>query len=226
MITLDIRQGDFTMDKSFDYKKEFMDLYLPKATPSIIDVPEMFFIMVDGQGDPNTSQAYKNAVETLYSLSYSIKMSKMRGTKPKGYFEYAVLPLEGLWWGEDGYSDGTDIVDKSKLNWTSMIRQPEFVTQDAFEEAKQVLAKKKPQLDLSLARFVSFTEGLCAQIMHTGSFDDEPATIAVMERFIAGSEYINDFSADRKHHEIYLKDFNKTTPDKLKTVIRHPIAKR
>ena len=210
----------------FDFKKEYKELYLPKAEPELIDVPEMVFIMVDGKGDPNTGAAYKTAIEILYGLSYSIKMSKMGGKQPNGYFEYVVPPNEGLWWGEDGYFDGTNIIDKDKLCWTSMIRQPEFVTVDVFESAKQALSKKRPELDLSLSRLVSFTEGLCAQIMHTGSYDDEPATIGKLEQFITESGYSNDISENRKHHEIYLNDPRKTAPEKLKTVIRHPIVKK
>jgi len=212
------------MSKSFDFKKEYKDLYLPKAKPSVIDVPEMVFIMVDGKGNPNTCAAYKDALGILYGFSYSIKMSKMSLNTPKGYYDYVVPPLEGLWWGEDGYFDGTNITDKNKLCWTSMIRQPEFVTREVFEETKQVLGKKKPELDLSLARLVSFAEGLCAQIMHIGSYDDEPAAIGVLEQFITDSGYKSDISAERKHHEIYLGDPRKTAPEKLKTVIRHPIA--
>jgi hypothetical protein len=214
------------MSGTFDFKKAYKDLYLPKPKPGVVEVPEMVFIMVDGKGNPNTCEAYKNAMEILYGLSYSIKMSKMGGTQPKGYYEYVVPPLEGLWWGDDGYFDGTNITDKDKLCWTSMIRQPEFVLREAFEEAKQVLGKKKPGLDLSLARLASFAEGLCAQIMHIGSYDDEPATIGVLEQFIEESEYDNDISESRKHHEIYLGDPRKTAPEKLRTVIRHPIAKR
>jgi len=213
------------MASSFDYKKEYKDLYLPGQKPSIIKVPEMIFIMADGKGDPNTGAEYKNALEVLYGLSYSIKMSKMSGTQPSGYFEYVVPPLEGLWWGGDDCFDGTNIVDKNKFCWTAMIRQPEFVTTEVFEEAKRVLNKKKPQLDLSLARRTSFAEGLCAQIMHIGSYDDEPATIHVMTQFIAESGYRCDISDDRRHHEIYLSDPRKTAAHKLKTVIRHPIAK-
>ena len=214
------------MAGAFDFKKEYKDLYLPKAKPAVIDVPEMVFIMVDGKGDPNTSDAYKTALEILYGLSYSIKMSKMGGARPNGYFEYVVPSLEGLWWGADGYFDGTNIINKDKLCWTSMIRQPEFVTEEVFESSKKALNKKKPELDLSLSRLVTFTEGLCAQIMHIGSYDDEPATIEVLEQFIAESDYKNDISEGRKHHEIYLGDPRKTAPEKLKTVIRHPIAKR
>jgi len=213
------------MAGAFDFKKEYKDLYLPKTVPVVIDVPEMLFIAVDGKGNPNTCEAYKNALETLYGLSYSIKMSKMGAAKPDGYFEYVVPPLEGLWWGEDEYFDGKSIVDKDKLCWTSLIRQPDFVTQEVFETAKQVLGKKKPQLDLSRARLVSFAEGMCAQIMHIGSYDDEPATIEILEQFIVESGYRNDISDTRKHHEIYLGDPRKTAPEKLKTVIRHPVAR-
>ena len=211
------------MVKAFDFKKEFKDLYLPKTRASVIDVPEMLFIMVNGKGNPNTSREYKNALEVLYGISYAIKMNKMTGTQPVGYFDYVVPPLEGFWWGEDGYFDGKSIVDKDKLHWTSMIRQPDFVTQDIFDEAKRVLSKKKPEIDLSIARLVLFTEGLCAQIMHIGSYDNEPSTIEALERFIVEAGYKNDISESRKHHEIYLNDPRKTTPDKLKTVIRHPI---
>ncbi|HBB28239.1 MAG TPA: transcriptional regulator [Clostridiales bacterium] len=213
------------MPDKFDYKKEYKDLYMPKTKPSIIEVPEMIFIMVDSKGNPNTCEEYKNAMEVLYGLSYSIKMSKMNGTQPKGYFEYVVPPLEGLWWVEDDNFDGINITDKDKFCWTSMIRQPEFVTIEVFETVKQALLKKKPELDFSTTRLSIYKEGLCAQIMHIGPYDDEPATIKVMEEFIVNEGYINDISIARLHHEIYLGDPRKTKPEKLKTVIRHPIRK-
>lgn len=213
------------MPDKFDYKKEYKDLYMPKTKPSIIEVPEMIFIMVDGKGNPNTCEEYKNAMEVLYGLSYSIKMSKMNGTQPKGYFEYVVPPLEGLWWVEDDNFDGINITDKDKFCWTSMIRQPEFVTIEVFETVKQALLKKKPELDFSTTRLSIYKEGLCAQIMHIGPYDDETATIKVMEEFIVNEGYINDISIARLHHEIYLGDPRKTKPEKLKTVIRHPIRK-
>ncbi len=213
------------MPDKFDYKKEYKDLYIPKTKPSIIEVPEMIFIMVDGKGNPNTCEEYKNAMEVLYGLSYSIKMSKMNGTQPKGYFEYVVPPLEGLWWVEDDNFDGINITDKDKFCWTSMIRQPEFVTIEVFETVKQALLKKKPELDFSTTRLSIYKEGLCAQIMHIGPYDDEPATIKVMEEFIVNEGYINDISIARLHHEIYLGDPRKNKPEKLKTVIRHPIRK-
>lgn len=208
------------MDK-FDYKKEYKDLYQPSAKPSVIDVPEMIFIAVDGQGDPNTCEEYKAAMELLYGLSFTIKMSKMNGTQPEGYFEYVVPPLEGLWRQENTY--GIDYSRKGDFIWTSMIRQPEFVTPEVFEAAKTALAKKKPHLDVSKARLMKFTEGLCVQIMHKGSYDDEPENIEKLARFAAENGYEQDFSESRLHHEIYLSDPRKCAPERLRTVIRHPI---
>jgi len=208
---------------AIDYKKTEKALYLPKTTPSIIDVPAMTFIMVDGVGNPNTSEAYKTAVEILYGLSYSIKMSKKSGSAPDGYFDYVVPPLEGLWWLAD--SQVTDFSEKDKFCWTSMIRQPDFVTPDVFEEAKAALSKKKPEPDTSIARLERFTEGLCAHVLHIGSYDDEPETIKALERFIIESGYQNDISETRRHHELYFSDPRKVAPEKNKTVIRHPIRK-
>lgn len=208
------------MDK-FDYKKEYKDLYQPSAKPSVTDVPEMIFIAVDGKGDPNTCEEYKTAMELLYGLSFTIKMSKLNGTQPEGYFEYVVPPLEGLWRQENTY--GIDYSRKADFIWTSMIRQPEFVTPRVFEAAKAALAKKKPHLDVSKARLMKLTEGLCVQIMHKGSFDDEPASIEKLARFAAENGYEQDFSESRLHHEIYLSDPRKCAPERLRTVIRHPI---
>lgn len=208
-----------------DYKKVYKDLYLPKTKPMIIDVPEIRFIMVDGKGNPNTCEEYKNAMEILYGLSYAIKMSKMSGTQPEGYFEYVVPPLEGLWWFDNETFDGLNIKDKNEFCWTSMIRQPEFVTEEVFEKAKEVLHKKKPEIDLSFAKLIVFEEGLCAQVMHIGTYDEEPATIKALEEFIVQAGYKNDISSNRKHHEIYLSDPRKTATEKLKTVIRHPVVK-
>jgi hypothetical protein len=181
--------------------------------------------MVDGKGNPNTCEEYKNACEILYGLSYSIKMSKMNGTQPNGYYDYVVPPLEGRWWVDDESFNGPNkVLNKELLQWTSMIRQPEFVTQEVFEMAKEVLHKKKPALNLSLARLEEWEEGLCAQVLHIGAFDDEPATIQKLEDYIIKSGHQNDISNSRKHHEIYLGDPRKTAPEKLKTVIRHPIV--
>ena len=198
-----------------DYKKTEKDLYQPKTTPSIIDVPGMIFLAVDGTGDPNTSAEYKAALEALYGLSYAIKMSN------KLVLEYVVPPLEGLWWSSD--AGMADYSNKDNFCWTSLIRQPEFVTTEVFEFTKAALAKKKPNLDTSKARLMKFTEGLCVQIMHVGSYDDEPATIAAMEQYAVESGYAIDINDTCRHHEIYLSDPRKVAPEKLKTVIRHPI---
>jgi hypothetical protein len=209
---------------AIDYKKTQKELYQPKVVPSVVDVPEMAFIMIDGRGNPNESPEYQNAVATLYGLSYAIRMNK---TLP-GYFEYVVPPLEGLWSLDDGgefKGAGKAIPDKSKFIWTSMIRQPEFATPEVFEAAKVSLGKKKPELDLSLARLERFTEGLCIQVLHIGSYDDEPATVALLDKAAIQENLIPDFTEKRRHHEIYIGDPRKTEPEKLKTVIRHPVRR-
>ncbi|MEQ8201922.1 MAG: GyrI-like domain-containing protein [Syntrophomonadaceae bacterium] len=201
-----------------DYKKTEKELYQPNTTPSVIDVPEMKFIAVDGKGDPNTSAEYAAAIGVLYGLSYAIRMGN------KAVLEYVVPPLEGCWEVEGDFKGGgTAIADKSKLVWTMLIRPPDFVTVEIFENAKAMLAKKKPGLDTSKARLETITEGLCVQVMHIGSYDDEPTTVAVLNKFTVGSGYAIDMSGDRRHHEIYLSDPRKVAPEKLKTVLRHPI---
>ncbi|WP_313577454.1 GyrI-like domain-containing protein [Lacrimispora sp.] len=209
---------------AIDFKKMEKDLYQPGTKPAIIEVPEMTFIMTDGHGDPNTSEAYQTAVQVLYGLAYTVKMSKMGGRQPKGYYDFVVPPLEGLWSTDTGVVE-TGITDKSAFCWTSMMRMPEFVTPEVFEEVKIHLSKKKPSLDSSIARLDVYTEGLCAQVMHTGSYDSEPATIHALKAFVADSGYRIDLSATRKHHELYLNDPRKTSPEKLKTIIRYPIIK-
>jgi hypothetical protein len=204
-----------------DFKKDFKELYQPKTTPSVVDVPEMTFIMVDGKGDPNTSGEYAAAVELLYGLSYAIKMSS------KAILEYVVPPLEGFWnvADPDFKGAGAAITDKSRLEWTMMLRQPDFVTEDIFQAAAAALKKKKPHLDVTAARLEKLTEGLCVQVMHIGSYDDEPKTILALDRFAAENGYLPDFGDGRRHHEIYLADPRKVEPEKLKTVIRHPVKK-
>jgi len=206
---------------AFNFKTAQKELYAPKTTPSIITVPAMSFIMVDGKGNPNTSASYASAVEMLYGLSYAIRMNK----EEVGYFEYVVLPLEGFWQLDDGgaFKGNGAIGDKDKLVWTSVIRQPDFVTQTVFEKAKEKVAIKKPALDLSRARLETYDEGLCVQAMHLGPYDDEPATIAAMEAYAKSEGFANDINVTRRHHEIYLSDPRKVAPDKMKTVIRHPI---
>ena len=209
----------------FDFKKEYKELYLPKGTPSIISIPEMRFIMVQGKGNPNTSDYYKEAVELLYGISYSIKMSKKKEA-PAGYFDYVVPPLEGLWWFENNFFDGSVMNRKDEFSWMMMIRQPDFVTSQVFEMAKKNLKKKKPEIDTSIVKLETFNEGLCAQVMHIGPYDDEPATVALLEAFIDSQGYRTLMSGMRQHHEIYLSDPRKSDLAKLKTVLRHPIEKK
>lgn len=208
--------------EKFDFKKEYKDLYMPKTEPSIVTVPEMKFIAVRGKGDPNTSPEYKQAMEILYGLSFTIKMSKMSGSQPDGYFEYVVPPLEGFWSVDDGIFDGLNITDKSKFHWISVIRQPDFVTESVFEQARTE-AEKKKKTDMSKAEFITVSEGLCVQSMHIGSYDSEPSTILKMREFAEKNGYSEDLSDTRLHHEIYLSDPRRCAPERLKTVIRHPI---
>lgn len=208
--------------EKFDFKKEYKDLYMPKTEPSIVTVPEMKFIAVRGSGDPNTSAEYKQAMEILYGLSFTIKMSKMSGSQPDGYFEYVVPPLEGFWSVDDGIFDGLNITDKSKFHWISVIRQPDFVTESVFEQARTE-AEKKKKTDMSKAEFITVSEGLCVQSMHIGSYDSEPSTILKMREYAEKNGYSEDLSDTRLHHEIYLSDPRRCDPERLKTVIRHPI---
>ena len=211
------------MDK-IDYKKTEKHLYLPK-TPAILEVPEMVFFAVDGRGDPNTSPAYQEAMEILYGLSFTVKMSKMGGETPEGYFEYAVPPLEGLWWTDEPGFDGKPPADKNDFRWTSLIRQPDFVNEEVFAWAAERLAKKKPDLDLTKARFLRWEEGLCAHLLHIGPYDAEPASIDRLTEFLREQGCVPDFTDARRHHEIYLGDPRRTAPEKLKTVIRHPVKR-
>ena len=211
------------MDK-IDYKKTEKHLYLPKA-PAIVEVPELVFFAVDGRGDPNNAPAYREAIELLYGLSFTVKMSRMGGEEPEGWFDYVVPPLEGLWWTEDPAFDGKAPADKSAFFWTAMIRQPDFVTEDVFLWARAKLAEKKTNLDLTGARFLRWREGLCAHVLHVGPYDAEPATIDKLSAFIAEQGVVPDFSPERRHHEIYLGDPRRTAPERLKTVIRHPVRK-
>ena len=208
--------------EKFDFKKEYKDLYMPKTEPSIVTVPEMKFIAVRGSGDPNTSAEYKQAMEILYGLSFTIKMAKMSSSQPDGYFEYVVSPLEGFWSVNDGIFDGLSITDKSKFHWISVIRQPDFVTESVFKQARAE-AEKKKKTDMSKAEFITVSEGLCVQSMHIGSYDSEPTTILKMREFAEKNGYSEDLSDTRLHHEIYLSDPRRCAPERLKTVIRHPI---
>ena len=207
----------------FDYKKEYKEFYLPPKKPQIITVPAMNFVAVHGKGDPNDPAGeYKAALELLYGIAFTIKMSYKGSHKIDGYFEYVVPPLEGFWRQDN--VDGVNYSDKSGFHWISVIRLPDFVTKTDFDWAVQTAANKK-QLDCSSAEFLTIEEGLCVQIMHVGSYDDEPASVAVMDEYLAQNGYANDLTAERLHHEIYLSDPRKTAPEKRKTVLRHPIKK-
>ncbi len=220
--------------EKINFKLAEKELYSPKTEPSIIQVPEMNFIMVDGHGDPNDENGeYKKSIELLYALSYTIKMSqkfKKDASALKNLPDYVVPPLEGLWWLDD--ANDMDFTQKSKFCWTSMIRQPDFVTPAAFEEAKKAVQKKKPELDVTKARLERFEEGLCVQCMHIGPYDAEPATMEKMESYVQGNNLIYDIgnpSPDnkiRRHHEIYLSDPRKANPATMKTILRHPVLRK
>ena len=209
---------------AFDFKKEYKEFYLPKSKPQIVTVPTMNYIAVRGKGDPNEEGgAYRAAIGVLYAIAYTIKMSKMGDHRIEGYYDFVVPPLEGFWW-QDGV-DGVNYTDKSAFIWISVIRLPDFVTQADFEWAVAEATRKK-KLDCSMAEFLTIDEGECVQIMHLGAFDDEPATVAIMDAYLEANGYENDFSTNRLHHEIYLSDARRVAPEKWKTVIRHPIKKR
>jgi len=204
-----------------DYKKEYKDLYLPKSEPMMIDVPEMQFVVVAGKGNPNDENGeYQKAIEVLYGIQYIIKMSKKGNNTPNGYFDYVVPPLEGFWWLDNGKDFSTE--NKSKYNWLSMIRLPEFVDENVFEWACKETSKKK-KISTEKAKFLKIKEGLCVQCLHTGSFDDEPKTLKLMNDFMKENGLQSDINDTRRHHEIYLSDPRKTEVSKLKTVLRIPV---
>ena len=208
---------------AFDFKKEYKEFYLPPAKPQIVSVPQMQYVAVRGKGNPNVEGGeYKKAVGILYAVSYTLKMSKKGEHRIDGYYDYVVPPLEGFWW-QDGV-EGCDYSTKENFNWISVIRLPDFVTQADFDWAVEEASRKK-KIDCSHAELLKITEGECIQIMHLGSYDDEPSSVKLMDDFIAANGYKNDLSATRLHHEIYLSDPRKTAPEKLKTVIRHPVRK-
>ena len=207
----------------FDFKKEYKELYLPKNKPQIVNVPKANYIAIRGQGNPNEEGgAYKQAIGILYAVAYTLKMSYKTDYKIDGFYEYVVPPLEGFWW-QDGIC-GVDYSKKDEFNWISIIRLPDFITRENFDWAVKTASEKK-KIDCSKAEFLTIEEGLCVQIMHIGSFDDEPATVTLMDKYLEENGYEKDFSDTRLHHEIYLSDPRKTTPGKQKTVIRHPVKK-
>ena len=209
---------------AFDFKKEYKEFYMPPKKPSIVTVPKMNYIAVRGQGDPNPEESeYKQAIGLLYGIAFTIKMSKMGSHKIDGYFDYVVPPLEGFWWQEGVI--GVDYSRKDDFNWISVIRLPDFVTKEDFEWAVEEATRKK-KTDFSKVEFFTYDEGLCVQCMHIGPYDDEPATVELMHKFMEEQGYELDITEDRMHHEIYLSDARKVAPEKLKTVVRHLIRKR
>ena len=225
---------------AFDYKKEYKEFYMPGKKPQIVDVPAMNYIAVRGKGDPNVEGgAYKTAIGLLYAVAYTIKMSKKGDHKIDGYFDFVVPPLEGFWW-QDGV-EGVDYAHKEEFNWISVIRLPDFVTEEEFRWAVEEAARKKGSgadgdgggsgdaagmPGFSDVEFFSYDEGLCVQCMHIGPYDDEPETVEQMHRFMEEQGYVVDITEGRMHHEIYLSDARRVAPEKLKTVVRHPIREK
>ncbi|MDD4834654.1 MAG: GyrI-like domain-containing protein [Lutispora sp.] len=208
---------------AFDFKKEYKEFYMPKNKPEIVTVPPANYIAVGGKGDPNeVDGTYQKAVRILYAIAYTLKMSYKGSYKIDGFFEYVVPPLEGFWWQDN--IKGVDYSDKRSFNWTSVIRLPDFIKKSDFDWAVTEASKKKKS-DCSLAEFLTIDEGICVQMMHIGSYDDEPATLAMMDEYLKDNGYENDLSNSRLHHEIYLSDPRKTERSKLKTVIRHPVKR-
>ena len=209
---------------AFDFKKEYKEFYMPPKKPTIITVPPMNYIAVRGEGDPNEEDGdYKKALNLLYGVAFTIKMSKMGDHKIDGYFDYVVPPLEGFW-RQQGIQ-GIDYTRKDLFEWISVIRLPDFVTEAEFKWAIEEASKKKKS-DFSKVEFLRIEEGLCVQCMHIGPYDNEPETVELMHRYMHEQGYELDITEERRHHEIYLSDARKTAPDKLKTVIRHPIRRK
>lgn len=207
----------------FDFKKEYREFYLPPAKPSLVAVPPMNFVAVQGSGNPNAENGeYQLAMGLLYGISFTLKMCAKAGYAIEGAFPYVVPPLEGLWWQEG--QKNVDFAHKERFQWISMIRLPDFITRADFDWAVQEAARKKKQ-DYSAAQFLTYDEGLCVQCMHLGPYDDEPATIAAMDSFAKEQGCTLDLSETRRHHEIYLSDPRRCAPEKLRTVIRHPVLK-
>jgi hypothetical protein len=200
-----------------DFKRELRHLYQPKKVFTIVDVPPMQFLMVDGHGDPNVAQAYKDAVEALYAVAYKVKFASKRELGR----DYVVPPLEGLWWAED-METFTVRRDKSTWDWTMMIMQPEWVDQGMVDRAVEQVQRSKDLPALPKLRLETYHEGLCVQILHLGSYDDEAPTLHRLHHTYMPEK---GYEPAGKHHEIYLGDPRKVAPEKLKTVLRQPVRK-
>lgn len=204
----------------FEWRKELKELYLPKQQPTKIEVPEMQFFTIEGSGNPNTNEQFKENVEILYALSYAIRMMPKKGVTPKGYYEYTVFPLEGHWdLDEEGRK--LDYLDKNHFVYKLMIRQPDFIADELFQYALNSVKEKKSQLNLNQVNFEKIREGLCVQAMHIGSYDEEPKTFERMEQFCAEN---NLKRVEKTHKEIYISDARRTPPEKLKTVLRFKVS--
>lgn len=209
--------------KMFDFKKEYKEFYMPKQKPEIVTIPAMNYIAIKGKGNPNEKDgAYQQAIGVLYAIAYTIKMSYKGEHKINGFFQYVVPPLEGFWWQEN--CDKIDYGKKNTFQWISVIRLPDFVKKQDFDWAVEEASRKK-KLDCSMAKLLTIEEGVCIQIMHIGAFEEEPATVAIMDRYLEENGYENDITDKRMHHEIYLSDARRVVPEKWRTVIRHPIRK-
>ncbi|MNO29651.1 hypothetical protein D3C76_195700 [compost metagenome] len=202
----------------YEWKKHDKALYVPGQKPVLIEVPEMQYFTIQGKGNPN-GEAFQEHIEVLYALSYAIRMMPKQGVIPEGYYEYTVFPLEG-YWDLDEEGRKLDYLDKNHLMYTLMIRQPNFVTEDLFEWAIEKVRRKKSHLDVESVRLDKIIEGLCVQVMHLGSYDNEPQTFAMMEQYCADHQL---WRAEKTHKEIYLNDPRKTVPEKLKTVLRFKV---
>ena len=208
---------------AFDFKKEYREFYLPPNRPELITVPRWNYLAVRGEGDPNTEGgAYQRAIGVLYAVAYTLKMSYKTDHQIAGFYDYVVPPLEGFWYQEG--VDGVNYSRKEAFRWISVIRLPDFVTEEDFRWAVET-AERKKKLDCSEAEFLPVEEGLCVQMLHLGPFDDEPASVARMDAYLAEQGYVNDWESGRLHHEIYLSDARRVPPEKWKTVIRHPVRK-
>lgn len=206
---------------AFDYKKEYKEFYMPPKKPTIVDVPKMNYIAVRGQGNPNEEDGeYKKAIRLLYGIAFTIKMSYKGTHKIEGYFQYVVPPLEGFWWQDN--VTGIDYSQKEKFQWIAVIRLPDFVTKEEFDWAVEEATKKKKE-DFSKVEYFTYKEGMCIQCMHIGSYDEEPLTVEKMHAYMEEQGYELDITEKRMHHEIYLSDPRRTSEEKLKTVVRHPI---
>lgn len=208
----------------FDFKKEYKDIYQPSRNPALIEMPTISYVAVRGKGDPNEEDgAYQQALQLLYGISFTIKMSPKSGHDIDAYYPYVVPPLEGFWTFPEPI-DQLDPKRKAELEWISCIRLPEFVTPDVFDWAVGEAMRKK-KADFSKVEMIAVDEGLCVQCMHIGSYDEEPATIAAMREFSHSEGLVFDEGTQRLHHEIYLSDPRRVAPERLKTVIRIPVKK-